>query len=88
MTTQEISKEVLRILGNIAPEADLSGIKPDVSFREQFDLDSMDLLNFVIALHKEFQVEIPEADYPRLSSLEGCSKYLESRHSAPHEPAR
>ncbi|MBZ5525330.1 MAG: acyl carrier protein [Acidobacteriia bacterium] len=87
MTTQEISKEVLRILGNIAPEADLSGVRPDVPFRDQFDLDSMDMLNFVIALHKQFQIEIPEADYPRLSSLEGCAEYLESRQSA-REPAR
>ena len=87
MTTQEISKEVLRILGNIAPEADLAGVRPGVPFRDQFDLDSMDMLNFVIALHKQFQIEIPEADYPRLSSLEGCAEYLES-HQSTREPAR
>jgi acyl carrier protein len=82
MTNQETQKTVLRILGMIAPEADLSNIQPGVAFRDQLDLDSMDILNFVIALHKEFRVEIPEADYAQLSTLEGCTAYLQS-----HQPS-
>ncbi len=82
MTNQEIQKAVLRILGTIAPEADLSNIQPSVGFRDQLDLDSMDILNFVIALHKEFNVEIPEADYAQLATLEGCAAYLQS-----HQPS-
>jgi acyl carrier protein len=78
MTTEEIKKTVLRLLGAIAPEADLAGIKPDVAFRDQLDLDSMDILNFVIAMHKEFKVEIPEADYNKLATLNGCAAYLEA----------
>lgn len=78
MTTQEIQNTVLRILGTIAPEADLSNIKPDIAFRDQLDLDSMDILNFVIALHKEFNVDIPEADYRKMTTLNGCAAYLES----------
>ncbi|MGH7165428.1 MAG: acyl carrier protein, partial [Nitrospiraceae bacterium] len=61
---------MLRILGEIAPEADLSTLKPDVNFRDQLDIDSMDFLNFVIALHEALRVEIPEADYPKLASLD------------------
>lgn len=74
---------VLKILGEIAPEADLSQLKPDVSFRDQLDIDSMDLLNFVIALHKALGVDIPETDYPHLASLNGCIAYLSERQ-APH----
>ncbi|MBZ5703592.1 MAG: hypothetical protein LAN84_17305, partial [Acidobacteriia bacterium] len=44
--------------------------------RDQLDIDSMDLLNFVIALHQELHVEIPEADYPKLATLQGCVDYL------------
>jgi acyl carrier protein len=76
MTPDEIRIVVLRVLGQIAPEADLESLKPDVSFREQLDLDSMDLLNFVIALHKELHVAIPEKDYPKLATLRGCVDYL------------
>jgi acyl carrier protein len=67
---------ILRLLGDIAPEADLQSIKPDVSLRDQLDIDSMDFLNFVIALNKEFQVEIPEHDYPSLATLNGCVEYV------------
>jgi acyl carrier protein len=83
MTNQEIQKAVLRILGTIAPEADPTTIKPDVPFRDQLDLDSMDTLNFVIALHKQFNVDIPEADYAKLSTLQGSVAYLECHQASP-----
>ena len=76
MTRDEIRAAILRVLGEIAPEADLSAIKADAPFRDQLDLDSMDLLNFVIAVHAALHVEIPEADYPRLATLDGCVDYL------------
>jgi len=76
LTTDEIAATVLRMLGEIAPEADLTRIKPDVSFRDQLDIDSMDFLNFVIAVHEALHVEIPEADYPKLATLNGCVEYL------------
>lgn len=75
-TNDEINNTVLRALGEIAPEADLAAIKPDVSFRDQLDIDSMDFLNFVIAVHEALRVEIPEADYPKLITLNGCIAYL------------
>ena len=83
MTTDEIRDTVLRMLGEIAPEADLAAIKPDIDFREQLDLDSMDLLNFVIAVDQELHVEIAEADYPRLSTLDGFVAYLGERLGVP-----
>jgi acyl carrier protein len=82
MTSQEIQNTALRLLGAIAPEADLNSIRPDIAFRDQLDLDSMDMLNFVIALHKEFHVEIPEADYPKLTTLQGCVAYLEAHQTS------
>jgi acyl carrier protein len=79
MTKQEIRETVLRVLGQIAPEADLSQIQPSLRIRDQLDIDSMDLLNWVIGLHKELKVDIPESDYPRLATLDGCIDYLASR---------
>jgi acyl carrier protein len=76
MTKDEIKAAVLRMLGQVAPEADLGALKPNLRLRDQLDVDSMDLLNFVIGLHKEFKVEIPEADYPKLATLDGCIEYL------------
>lgn len=78
-TAEAVKGLVLRVLGEIAPEADLSALNPDRSFRDQLDLDSMDFLNFVITLHKELHVEIPEADYPKYASLNGCIEQLTAR---------
>ena len=81
MTKDEIKNTVLRILGGIAPEADLTQIKPQVGFRDQLDIDSMDFLNFAIGLNKELGVEVPEADYPKVASLDGCVEYVMERHA-------
>ena len=81
MTGDELRATVLRVLGEIAPEADLAALNADVGFRDQLDFDSMDLLNFVVALHAALGVEIPEADYPKLSTLEACVDYLAARAS-------
>ncbi len=82
MSNDEIRSEALRLLGNIAPEADLSALKPDISFRDQLDIDSMDLQNFVISVYKHFGVEIPERDYPKLLTLDGCVAYLSAALAA------
>ncbi len=76
MTRDEIRDGIFRALTQVAPEADLSRLKPNLRLRDQLDIDSMDLLNFVIGVHKEFKIEIPEADYPRLATLDGCIEYI------------
>jgi acyl carrier protein len=83
MTKEEIRSTVLRILGEIAPEADLNQLKPDVSFRDQLDIDSMDFLNFVIALDEELHVSIRESEYAKLSSLDNCVELLTPLTSKP-----
>jgi acyl carrier protein len=79
VTRDEVRATMLHVLGEIAPEADLTALKPDVAFRDQLDLDSMDLLNVVIGLHAALGVEIPEADYSSLATPDGCVDYLLSR---------
>jgi len=80
MTEAELRKTVLETLGHIAPEADLSALPPSKDLREELDIDSMDFLNFVIALHEKLGVDIPEADYPHLVTLDGAIAYLSERH--------
>jgi acyl carrier protein len=75
----EIRQTVLRLLGEIAPETDLTALKPGVSFRDQLDIDSMDFLNFVIMIHKTFGVEILETDYPKYGTLNGCVEQLSGK---------
>jgi acyl carrier protein len=81
VSDDEIKALVLRELGNIAPEAG-SEIDPDTELREQIDLDSMDILNLMIAIHEATGVDIPEADYPKLATLNGAVAYLRERIKA------
>jgi acyl carrier protein len=79
MTESEIRETVLRVLGDIAPEMDPAALRPDVSFRDQLDIDSMDFLNFAVALDEELGVEIPEADYGKVQTLDRLVEYVAAR---------
>lgn len=79
MTRDEIRAAVLRALADVAPEADATTIHPARPFRDQVDLDSFDFLNFMIGLHAQLGVDVPEADYPKLASLAGAVDYLGAR---------
>ena len=81
MQDEEIRQAVLDELQTVAPEADLGSLEPVTSFRDQIDIDSMDFLNFMLALEKRLGVRIREVDYPKLSSLDGCIAYLGDRQS-------
>jgi acyl carrier protein len=83
VTEAEIKALVLRELRKIAPEAAQDEIDPAVDLREQIDLDSMDILNLAIAIHEATGVDIPEADYPKMTSLDGCVAYLRPRIKPP-----
>ncbi len=73
---EEVKKIVLAIIADIAPDEDLSNVKPDVRLRDQLELDSMDFLDIVMELRKKYGIEVPEADYPKLASLDSCAEYL------------
>ena len=76
MTPDEIKAALLDEIGNIAPEADLTTLRPDVDFREELDIDSIGFLNLIIALDRRLGIQVPEADYPKLTSLNGAIEYL------------
>lgn len=79
MTRDDLKQAVLDAISDIAPDAAFDGLDPDDGLREQLDLDSMDFLNVVIALHEKLGVDIPEADYPKLFTLNGAADYLAAK---------
>jgi acyl carrier protein len=81
VSTDGVRATVLRVLGDIAPEADLTAIRGDAPLRDQLDLDSMDMLNLAVGLHTALGVDIPEADYGKLATIDACVAYLEGRRS-------
>ena len=79
MTAADIREAILDILHDIAPDEDLSGLKEDLPFREQLELDSMDFLDIVMELRKRYNVEVPEAEYQELATLDSSVNYLEPK---------
>lgn len=79
MNETELRQTVLDVLGGIAPEVDVATLKPERALRRQIDLDSVDWLNFLLTLHEKLNVEIPEADYARLVTLNDVTSYLQAR---------
>lgn len=77
MSAVDVRGQVLALLSRIAPEADLTRLPPDASLRDELDIDSIDQLNFAIALGREFDVDIPQTDLPRLGTVDGCVHYIE-----------
>jgi acyl carrier protein len=74
-----LRQAVIDILRRIAPEVPPSGPEPARPLRDQIDLDSMDWLNFLVALHDKLGVDIPESDYAKLVTLEDLLAYLGTR---------
>ena len=82
MNGPEIRAVVHKALASVAPETESVPIDAAAPLRDQLDLDSMDFLNFMVALHKAFGVEIAEKDYPSLATIDGCVRFVESAWEA------
>ena len=76
MDENSLRGQVIASLIKVAPDVDQSALDPDINFRDQFEIDSMDFLELVLNLEKKLGIKIPEVDYPKLSSMRGCLTYL------------
>ena len=79
MTRDEIRNVILEIIEDIDEEADFDRLDSDQPLRDQLDLDSMDFLDIVMELRKRYKLQIPEEEYPELSTLNSCVNYLEPK---------
>lgn len=79
MSTEETRTAVVAELTAIAPEIDENDLVDSELLRDQVDLDSMDWLNFLVRLHKRFEVEIPESDYASLRTIDDLTAYIDQR---------
>jgi len=76
MTDAEIRALILERICNIAPEADPTTARDKDDIREAFDLDSMDFINLVTAIHERTKVNVPEGDYNKIFILEDAVAYI------------
>ncbi len=80
MTTTVEARELVRdVLRDIAPDLDAAAVDPAARLQEDLQLDSMDLFNVLVALSERTGIDIPEADYAALGSIEDCAAYVAAR---------
>ena len=83
MSQADIKSAVVAALETVAPETDPAAIDEATSLRDALDLDSMDFLNFLVALHASLGVSVPEAEYSRMRTMRDAVAYLSERLAAP-----
>lgn len=79
MTEEEIKKTVFQFLQRIAPETDPTRLMPEENIREVLNIDSFDALQFIVAISEKLNVDIPEEDYGKTSSLKSLVAYLDKK---------
>lgn len=79
MTPEALKRAFEEELMNIAPDASLDGVAEDADLRDALDLDSMDIMNLVIALHDRLGIDIPDKDAAQLVTIKGAVDYLSSK---------
>lgn len=72
----EIAGIVLDILREIAPEVEPDDIDPAADMRYEFEIDSIDFLHLMIGIHERLDIDVPEADYGRVTTLDSLVSYL------------
>lgn len=83
MTETETRAIFLEELNRVAPDIDPATVRDTDHLQDDLDLDSMDILNLVTALHARLGVSIPESDYKEIETLRKASGYLARRLREP-----
>jgi acyl carrier protein len=81
VTAPDLEKAVRGALRDVAPDVDADGVDANADFHDELGLDSMDTLNFAISLHEATGIDIPELDYPQITSIATCVAYLRSHRA-------
>jgi acyl carrier protein len=79
MSKERILTVIRDELSRLAPEIDFDAVDHDKPIQQEFDIDSMDFLNYVTALHERLGVNVPESDYAKVATLSAALAYLTER---------
>ncbi|WP_027255913.1 acyl carrier protein [Leisingera aquimarina] len=76
MTQPDMRALFLEELTRISPDIDPADVSDSDHLQDDLELDSMDILNLVTALHQRLGVSISEADYPKIATPGFAVSYL------------
>ena len=79
MTKEDIKNTIIEKIIEIAPDIEVSDIEPNENIQRSLEIDSFDFLKLLTALNEQLGVEVPEADYSKVDTLEHMADYFLER---------
>lgn len=74
-----VTEEVQNAFRAIVPEVNLNAFNFDQPIRNQVDMDSLDVFNFIIKIRKQTGVNIPDSKIQELQTLNEVIKFVNSK---------
>ena len=70
-----------KVVKIIKEQLNMENVKIDMetSFKEDLDVDSLDLFELVMALEEEYDVEIPSEDLEKITTVGAVVEYLRDK---------
>jgi len=59
-------------------EVDESEVVPEASFADDFNADSLDIIELITAVEDTFKIEIPDEDAEKLQTVQDALDYIEA----------
>ena len=72
--------KVMKLISE-ATKVDIAKIKPETSFIDDLNLDSLDIVELMMKMEDEFGIEIPEEDAEGLKSVKDVISYIKSKQN-------
>jgi acyl carrier protein len=83
MEREALRQKLRDALAKVAPELKGEPVNDAINLQDQLDLDSVDLLNYIIQIQKDLQIEIPNQDFQKFLRMDDTILYLSKKLEAP-----
>jgi NADH dehydrogenase (ubiquinone) 1 alpha/beta subcomplex 1, acyl-carrier protein len=77
----EVTDRILTVIKNF-DQVDASKVKPETKFADDLGLDSLDIVEIVMAIEDEFAIEIPDQEADRITSIAQAIEYISTHPMA------
>lgn len=69
-------EERLREIISDQLKVDIEDVKPEASFADDLNADSLDVVELIMAIEEEFGIEIPDEDASKITTVGEAIEYL------------
>mmetsp|Transcript_63470 Transcript_63470/g.183956 ORF Transcript_63470/g.183956 Transcript_63470/m.183956 type:complete len:124 (+) Transcript_63470:86-457(+) len=77
----DVTARIIAVVKNF-DQVDANKVTPKVKFTDDLGLDSLDIVEVVMAIEDEFAIEIPDTEADKIASIEDAVEYITSHPMA------